>query len=73
MTDDYYQLGKIAYKAWATSPLLAQFDKHAPAKDVMRLFLPPVPQDMMQVARPMPKEYREWLRGFEDEKREVTT
>lgn len=35
-----------------------------PVRDVMRLFLPPVLEDMMQVQRPLPKNYQLWLDGF---------
>lgn len=63
---EYYLMGRAAFHAWMNSRHFAQFDRDAPTIDVMRLFLPPVPQDMMQVARPLPKHNQEWLRGFDD-------
>lgn len=61
-----YEQGQIDYIAWMTSPTYAQFNHDASPRTVMKLFLPPVPEDAMQVSRPLPKPYQEWLRGFND-------
>jgi len=61
-----FEQGKQDRQAWDNSPQYAQFDRATPVRDIMRLFLPPVPEDTMQVARPLPKPYREWLRGFNE-------
>lgn len=65
---DYYLLGQRNYLAWVSSPQYAQLDHDAPAKFVMKLFLPPVPQDMVQLSRPLPPSYQAWLRGFNEAK-----
>ena len=71
MGKENYEAGKQAYTAWVTSPQFAQFDKSTPVRDVMRLFLSPVPEDMMQVQRPLPQPYKDWAKGFEDARREA--
>lgn len=63
-----YLCGRDAYHAWTNSPYFAGYDHSIPARDVMRIFLPPVPESMTQMAQPLPKSYREWIRGFEDAK-----
>lgn len=70
MSDDPdYQAGVEAYSVWITSPMFAQFDRNARAEDVMKWFLPPVPQDMMQMQRPLPPQYAQWLAGFNSARR----
>ena len=65
---NWYECGKHDYRAWVTSKHFAALNHDAHAEDVIRLFLPPIPQDLMQIARPLPHHIQEWLRGFEDEK-----
>lgn len=67
MTDiDYYQFGKECYHAWMNSLQFAQFGKTATPRSVMKLFMPPPSQDLMQIQRPLPKEHQAWLQGFEE-------
>lgn len=63
-----YEAGRLARKGWVKSPVWRQFDPNTPGELAMKLFLPPVPQDLMQVARPLPRSHAEWLRGWNDEK-----
>jgi hypothetical protein len=65
---DYYEAGKADYHAWMTSPNLAHLDRATPPNIVIKLFLPPPPQDLIQVSRPLPAKYQEWLRGFQEAK-----
>ena len=68
MTSEHYNAGQAAYHAWKTSPHFQQFARTAPVEEVMRLFLPPISQDLVQVSRPLPKDRQEWLQGFNDAK-----
>ena len=65
---DYYLMGKNDYYAWSRSQQFSQFNQNTPPEIIMKLFLPPIPQDMMQISRPLPFIYQEWLRGFEEER-----
>lgn len=62
-----YEQGRHDYHAWIQSKHFAPLSKDAPSDCVMKLFLPPVPQDLMQMYRPLPKQYLDWLQGFERE------
>lgn len=66
-----YEAGRQDYQAWSQSPQFQQFDRGTPLRDIMRLFLPPVPEDMMQVQRPLPGPYQEWARGFREAEAEA--
>lgn len=59
-----FEQGQRDRIAWDTSPQFAQFSRATAVRDIMRLFLPPVPEDAMQVSCPLPKPYRDWIRGF---------
>lgn len=48
---------------WVVKPVLPE--------DAMRLFLPPVEQQMMQVQTPMPKPRKDWLKGFKEEQENI--
>jgi len=67
-----YDEGAIAAVAWNNSPIYAQFDRTVSSEYIMSLFLPPVPQDLMQISRPLPKPYADWLRGFNEHRGAVT-
>lgn len=56
--------GRQAYLAWSRSKHYAMFPRDLAAEDIMKLFLPAVPQDTIQLQRPLPPNYREWLEGF---------
>lgn len=62
----HYQAGRAAYQAWVRSPACAQFSRDTPAAVAARFFLPPVEEANMQMARPLPADRADWLRGFED-------
>lgn len=66
--------GAAGYHALCTSRALASacYDpRTVEAKEAMRLFLPPVPQDMVQIQRPLPEPYQAWCRGFERARADV--
>lgn len=62
--------GRRDHHAWVASPIYKQFDLDAPAETVIKIFMPPPSQNMMQVQRPLPKSHQEWLRGFNDARQE---
>jgi len=64
---DSYEQGRQDRRAFTTSNLYAQFDPDISARDAMRLFMPPVPEDLMQVQRPLPPRWANWCKGWEDE------
>ena len=69
MCDSYdisYEGGAAAAHAWNTSRQYMQYGDGLPARSVMAVFLPPVPQDLMQISRPLPNNYQAWVRGFEN-------
>lgn len=61
---DWFKQGQVDFIFFHTSKHLAYIDRDAPSADLMRIFLPPVPQTSLQVATPMPAKYQDWLRGF---------
>ena len=65
MSDDYEE-GKSAHRVYHASQAFAGLSRHITAEDAAKLFLPNVPQDMMQVSRPLPKARQEWIRGWKD-------
>lgn len=67
----HYQAGRDAYHAWAFSPACAQFDINAPAAVAAPFFLPPVEEANLQMSRPLPPDRLDWLRGFEDARRDA--
>lgn len=66
---EFYNKGVVSRKSFVSSKMYAQFDDSIDAKEVMKLFMPPVDEgDMpMQMTRPLPKSHTEWLRGYKDE------
>jgi len=71
MTDqDMYQQGRQDCQGFIKSQGYMGLSRNILAKDAMKVFLPPVPQDMMQVQRPLPKPYADWVKGWKDAKAE---
>jgi len=70
MTDklDMYEEGRQARQGFITSQGYMGLSRNITAKDAMKVFLPPVPQDMMQVQRPLPAGNKKWINGWEDAK-----
>lgn len=56
--------GAVDWWRYKASRAYQQFNKDARAEDVMRLFWPPEREDMLQVTRPMSKQRRDWIAGF---------
>ena len=67
-----YEDGRAAYRAWVSSPACCQFAADTPAEIAMNFFLPPVDQNGLRMAQPLPRDRQEWLRGFRDERAEAT-
>jgi len=68
MTD--YEAGQQDRKGFVNSQGYAGISRNITAEDATLLFWPPITNDMMQVARPMPKDRKEWVEGWNDEKSE---
>lgn len=65
---DHYEEGREARRRFLQSDQFKPFHQDMPGRDAMRLFLPCVPQDMIQVARPLPPRWGEWVRGWDNER-----
>jgi len=68
---DYYKQGRQDYHSFMTSKHFTYADKDVSAEVAMKLFLPIVPNEVaLQITTPYPKDYREWLRGFNEAREE---
>jgi len=65
--------GRKDFRAYRSSPSYSGIQNafDIDAKDIMKLFWPPVKESMSQVQSPLPKDRREWLRGWELERQEA--
>ena len=62
---DYQEKGRADRQAFLTSPIYAGIERQISSMDAMRIFMPPPPQDMMQMQRPLPGRWAEWKKGWE--------
>ncbi len=65
-----YEQGRSDRKAFVTSQGFSSISRTIRGEDALLIFFPNVQQDLMQVARPMPPDRKEWLKGWDDEKTE---
>ena len=63
-----YEGGRAARRAFVATPSMHGFTRDIRGCDAYRLFLPPPVAAMMMVAQPWPKGYREWFRGWDEER-----
>ena len=62
--------GREAWNIVKKSNVFKQFSLTAPADVIMKLFLPPENEDMMQISRPLSKDRKEWIEGFDEARNE---
>ena len=66
-TNEDYLNGVRAAQNYYNSKMFAGFVRDVQAKDAIRLFLPPVVEYLTQVASPLPKPRKDWIKGFKEE------
>ena len=69
-TTDYFKDGQQAAIYYYRVYFPAGYILDANPELVIRLFLPPVEEQLMQIATPLPKNRQKWIAGF---KKEQTT
>lgn len=65
---DYYEQGRQAYRTLTCSVNYAWVSRDAPADVVIKFFLPGEQEDLLMISRPISKERRDWIEGFNNEK-----
>ncbi len=65
-----YEEGRRDRNRFLFSQGFASLSRNITATDAMRLFLPPVKNDMVQMSRPLPKPFQDWVDGWNDCKAE---
>lgn len=63
---NYYMQGVRAAQSYHSAHGYG-FERNVRGEDVIKMYLPPVEEYMTQMASPMPKPRRDWIRGFEEE------
>ena len=71
MSAEDFVAGRRARRAFVTSVLYAAYDNALPPEEAMKLFLPPVSESLVQIARPLPQDRQDWIRGWEEERAEA--
>ena len=65
---DMHQQGKQDRIGFVKSQGYGSLSRDISAKDAMKVFLPPIANNLMQLSRPLPKDYQDWVNGWEDQK-----
>lgn len=68
--EEAYLKGKRDRRAFVDSDNYAQYENNIPVADAMKLFMPNVPQDLMQIQRPLPAMWQAWVNGWKDQSAE---
>ncbi len=64
---DYYKDGQNAARHYYKSRYPAGYIKNVKAEDAIKIFLPPVNEQLVQIAMPLPKPRQKWIAGFKKE------
>lgn len=62
-----YEEGRKARKGYVVSQHYAGLSNNITPDTAMKIFLPPIINDKMEIQRPLPKDRKEWVRGWNDE------
>ncbi len=63
MTEEHYEGAKAA-DYYYNSQGFSALTRDVMAEDAVKLFLPPLVESLTQVAAPMPKNRKDWIKGF---------
>lgn len=64
----HYEQGQQDCRAYYESQGFAALSRTIRPEDAMRLFWPPVNEQLMMVSTPMPKDRAKWMVGFKAER-----
>jgi len=67
MANEHYLEGVRACQAYYCSQGFSNLTRQVRAEDAIRLFLPPVAEQMTPISSPLPKPRRDWIKGFKEE------
>ena len=68
---DHYKEGMKAAIQLYGSKHYQYISKPVRPEDAMKVFLPPIPQTLMQIPTPVPADREQWLRGFREEQETI--
>jgi hypothetical protein len=65
--EDHFKQGQKACREYYASQAFSGLTRAVKAEQAIKLFLPPVEEQLIQVAMPLPKPRQKWLAGFKKE------
>lgn len=68
-----YEEGQNAAWQYHNLPAFASFSRDVDGSEAIKLFKPPVNESMVMVSTPIPKNRADWIKGFNDWKKENMT
>lgn len=66
-SENHFEQGQKACREYYASQAFAGLTRGVKAEEAIKLFLPPVDEQLIQVAMPLPKPRQKWLAGFRKE------
>ena len=71
MSNEHYFEGVRACQSYYNSQGFAGLSRYVRAEEAIKLFMPPVNEQLIQVSTPLPKPRRDWIKGFKEEQANI--